>query len=352
MSKIVQARTKSNSSHEINVQSAQIVRTNRAKNVRISPFLLDTLAQLGTDHPEKNRQKSPNPYYKRAVAKYITNEILFPLIDLNSPLKDSYWRTWHCVSVLLQDGKKITGKYCNNRWCIVCDRIRTAKLINGYLEVIQSQVPDPYFVTLTIPNMPASELKQVIDGMIKTINRINNLFRHRRNFRITGIRKLECTYSIILVNYHPHFHFIINTRRAGLALISEWLNQYPLAVMEAQDIRRADKGSIIEMFKYCTKIVSKNGISREEGKAVVKVHAAALDTIFQAMFNRRVFQPMGLNKVQINEDVSELESQVLDQLRDEVNIWSWEQELSDWVNEDGEGLTDSRAYERYKIQNC
>jgi len=56
-----------------------------------------------------------------------------------------------------------------------------------------------------------------------------------------------------------------------------------------------------------------------DDKAIVKVHTKALDTIFQAMYNRRVFQPMGILKQPVSEDIEEIESQVLKQLRDEVN---------------------------------
>lgn len=336
-------------------------------------LFLDTLAQVSRNGSDTDRQKRSNAYYKRARVKFITNEIIFPLIDLNSPLKKSYWNTFHCVNILLQDGKKITGKYCNNRCCFVCNRIRTAKLINGYLPAVKSKVKEPYFITLTIPSVPSSELKASIDEMIKTINSIENKFRnrkkykkyfnhfrnrenfrlpgirHRKNFRLVGIRKLEANYNVIKCKYNPHFHFIVDTRHAGLALISEWLNRYPDAVMEAQDIRKADEETMIEMFKYCTKLITKNELTRVNDKVIIKVHAKALDTIFQAMYNRRIFQPMGIVKQPVSEDVEEIESQVLEQLRDEINVWTWEQEVSDWVASDGELLTGCNAHEKYKV---
>jgi hypothetical protein len=154
MAKIQQSEVKSNKKY---AQSAQIVRTERAKNVRTFPLLLDTLAQLVTDHP----LKSLETLTRRAKAKFITSGLIFPLIDLNSDLKKSYWLTWHCTSVLLQDGQKITSRYCNNRWCIVCNRIRTAKMIKNYYPVIKSEIQDGYFVTLTIPNVQGQRLKQV-----------------------------------------------------------------------------------------------------------------------------------------------------------------------------------------------
>lgn len=340
-----------NLSHRIDIsKQAKLPPVLDGKKPVSNTLLLDTLAQPGTSLSDTEKQKPANPYYKRAIAKYITNEIIFPLVDLKSPLEKSYWNTFYCVKTLLQEGKKLTGKYCNNRWCLVCNRIRTAKLINGYLGVLKDQVKNPYFTTLTIPNVKGSELQTSIDEMIRTIISINNLFRHRRNFRLTGIRKLECTYNSTWNDFHPHLHFVVDTRRAGLALISEWLNRYPDAKIDFQDIREADEGMIIELFKYFTKVTTKNEFTRVDGKAVLKVYAKPLDTIFQAMYNRRVFQPMGVSKQPVSEDIEEIESQVLEQLRDEFNAWTWEQEISDWVTSDGELLTGCNASQKYVIK--
>ena len=81
---------------------------------------LDTLAQL--DHFTENQ--AYKTLKKRAISKYYTNEILYPLIDLKNECEDSYWNTYHCVKTLHQDTEgKVTSKYCKNRWCIVCNRI-------------------------------------------------------------------------------------------------------------------------------------------------------------------------------------------------------------------------------------
>lgn len=336
------------SKEKINALSTQNIRNTRTQNIRT----LDTLAQLGTNASHHKEEKPANPYYKRAIAKYLTNEIILPLVDLNSPLKKSYWNSYHCVETLLQNGKTITGRYCNNRWCVVCGRIRAAKMINGYAEVIKTDVPEPYFVTLTIRNMKGDLLEVTIDGMISTINRINNLLRHRRNHRIVGIRKLEVTYNSKWNDFHPHFHFILNSRRAGLALISRWMDTYPdQAVMDFQDIRKADDNTIIELFKYFTKLGIKSS-DRVDGKAVMKIHVRALDTIFQAMWRRRVYQPMGLKKAPVSEDIDEIESQVVEELKEDINVWAWIHEVSDWVTADGELLTGCNARDKYKILRC
>ena len=125
MTKIVQKHI---NSKKASAQSTNKVHLPGADKVRKNPLLIDTLVQLYTDPQTKPLQTLT----RRAKAKFLSNAINFPLIDLKSPLKKSYWQTWHCTSVLLQEGQKITSQYCNNRWCIVCNRIRTAKMINKY----------------------------------------------------------------------------------------------------------------------------------------------------------------------------------------------------------------------------
>lgn len=287
--------------------------------------LVHTLAQLGTDPPAKG----VNILKKRSVAKYQTIEIILPLIDLNSSLSKAYWSTFHCCNVLLQDGKKITGKYCNNRWCIVCNRIRTAKLINGYLPRISQDLTAPFFITLTIPNVSGPELRSSIDGMTRTINKIQNLFRHRRAFRMKGIRKIECTYNTRSKEFHPHLHLLVDGNQVAKELVQSWLMFYPDADKRGQDIRPADQNSLIELFKYSTKITAES-----------KTHPEALDTIFKALYRKRVFQPIGLKKLSVSEDIEGIQAQEIEALKSAVDVWVWEHEVKDWLNSSGELLTE------------
>ena len=95
---------------------------------------------------------------KRAKAKYSQEPLLNALIELNSPLKHQYINSLDCSTLLNAQGDKLTSRYCGNRFCKICNRIRTGKLINGYADQLLS-LQDPQFLTLTIPNVPAEELK-------------------------------------------------------------------------------------------------------------------------------------------------------------------------------------------------
>jgi Replication protein len=294
---------------------------------------LDTLAQLWTG----TEYQIDTSLLKRAVAKHKTLEVLFPLIDLKSSLYKSYWKTFHCCNVLLQEDKKITGKYCNNRWCLVCNRIRTAKLINGYLPGIKQDLVDPYFVTLTIPNVPGPDLRRSISEMTRTIRKITNLFRNRRDFKLRGIRKIECTYNSKSKEFHPHLHLLVGGIHVANQLRAEWLIHYPDATFEAQDIRPADQNSLIELFKYSTKLSAKG-----------KDDPKALDTIFKALYQKRIFQPIGMKKLSVSEDIDEIQAQEIESLKSAIEVWEWKHEVSDWVNPSGEGLTGCQEYKKGK----
>lgn len=315
------------------------------ENVQKNPLLLDTLAQLRTDPPTKPLETLT----RRAKAKFITNGLIFPLIDLNSPLKNSYWRTWHCTNVLLQEGHKITSQYCNNRWCIVCNRIRTAKMINKYYPVIKSELPDLYFTTLTFPNVKGEDLRQAISDMISNFQRIKDKMRNRDQVKIKGIRKLECTTNYKRWDYNPHFHFLINGRDPAELLQKYWLLRYPQAYHKAQDIVKANDGSIIELLKYATKLVTKDDYTKlDNGQIQIQIHPKALDTIFRALYRKRTYQGFGI-KLKLNEDVEELKSEVYEEILSDIDVWKWDQDNSDWISTYGELLTGCDAHKIYRV---
>jgi len=315
------------------------------KNTSKKALYLDTLAQL---QPQKSNElvysrlqnvkkeelSTKKSLKKRAKSKYITNAFLYKLIDLNSPLKKSYWNTFHCSSVLIQNSKKITSTFCNNRWCITCNRIRTAKLINGYKPEFE-KLDNPYFVTLTIPNVNGVDLSNTIDSMLMNFRRITNYIGKRSRLgkmaKLSAIRKLEVTYNDVNDSYHPHFHIIVNGKENAEYIRKQWLAMYTDARIWAQDIRKADINSMIELFKYTTKIITK---TKQQG---VSIHVHALDIIFQALRKRRTFQTYGIRMV--NEDIDELQSQEYTDIEEYESV-IYEYVGHDWYNtETGEELT-------------
>lgn len=265
----------------------------------------------------------------RAKSKTITNALVRKLAGLESPLKKSYWNTYHCNSAYVQDGKKLTSKYCNNRWCSTCNRIRTAKLIEGYLPVLK-QIKNKYFVTLTIPNVFENDLYDAIKSMLRSFNLIKDKLR-KQGFLLKGIRKIECTYNSEKNNYHPHFHLIIKGKYESELLLKEWLKKFPDARKLAQNIKIADEKAVKELFKYFTKLVSKYSGN--------KTYIYALDQIFQSMRGKRVFQPLGIKKY-ISENIEETQYMLFEELKENYTTWEWHTEFFDWIDiNSGDALT-------------
>lgn len=270
-------------------------------------------------------------FLKRAKVKFTQQKLLRALVKLGSPLAKKYDATLFCSSVLEQDGNKLRSRFCNNRWCNICNRIRTAKLIKGYGAAIDSML-DPRFVTLTVPNVPATELRAEIRRMISEFRKIQELRRKHKKPLIRGIRKLEVTYNPDLQNFHPHFHFIVEGEAAADELIEAWLDRNTTADKRGQDQREAKNP--IELFKYFAKLTSKSKsdtIIIKSGKMVRIEYSypEALDLVFQAIEGTRIIQPIGGIKY-IKEDIEDLETVVVEDLEPEEALWIYQDR--DWVN--------------------
>lgn len=311
---------------------------------KTEPPLLDTLAQLGreAEFDEFNASTDATDtarLMKRARAKYFTCAIILKLVDCDSPLKQSYWNTYHCARQLTKDHKanKITGKYCKNRWCIVCCRIRTAQLINRYHEELTTW-DDKHFVTLTIPNVRGEDLSSALTNMEKELYKVRRLMRYHKT-KFVGMRKLECTYNATRNDFHPHYHFVVKTKEQADRLLSEWLIRFPKATSIAQDVRSANDNDVFELFKYFTKIISSKTGER-------KIYTPALDVIFQAVAGRRTFQTFGFTiaKAEPEEHTKQLAEEISEQ-----TVYEWIQEMYNWVDtSSGELLTDYQPGEQFR----
>lgn len=293
------------------------------------PVALDTLGQVPLSaYYEQNVIQVKKNLQKRARSKYITNVVAFPLFNLNSPLQKSYEQTLGCACQLTETAGKITSKYCDQRWCLVCSRIRTAKLIKGYMPQIE-KMAEKWFVTCTIPNVKAAKLKDAVKAMTKNASLCNRKLREKMKLKYSSLRKLECTYNEKRNDYHPHFHFVFDSEIAARAFLAQWLERNPTAKAAAQDIRVADNSSCMELFKYFTKVVSK---TKGAAASDYRIHVAALDVMFQALQGMRTFQPCGLLK-EVAEEVAPDEALLTG--REEENLWQWTgKDWVSWVNEE------------------
>jgi hypothetical protein len=288
---------------------------------------LDTLAQPCQFVPGDDQGK----LLRRARAKYFTFPLATQLADLRTMLEKSYRNTIYCARLLRQDESgKIRGKYCGNRWCLVCNRIRLARAINRYHPVIAAW-HDPWFVTLTLPNVRGEALSETLDAMLRHLGAIGRAIKRTDRLPFRALRKLECTHNSLRSDFHPHFHPVVDGRDSALALRRRWLACHPEATLNAQDVRRCDERSMVELFKYFTKLLTKGADARTIAPP------QALDVIFIAFRKRRVFQPMGFKAaVPIAlDDNAEIGSSGDTNARKRIGErirWEWLQSMHDWVD--------------------
>lgn len=319
---------------------------------------LDTLAQLATIpqsdrledfHTQANTTISDrSALVKRARRKYMTNGYTLALVDAEkenpeSTLGKAYWNTYHCAASLsLKSNGTVSGKYCKNRWCLVCNSIRTAQLMKKYIPAIE-EWEDKHFVTLTIPNVEAQDLKASIELMQfifqKIKKRISKRSERGTGQKLKGIRKLEVTYNPDRNDFHPHYHIILSSEENARLLRTYWIKEYNSmyfaksgiwgkATAKAQDVRQADGRTVRELFKYFTKVIS----GKDNGKRAI--YADAMDIMFNAVKGRRVFQNFGFRAKEIALTEEELQEAVREQKEQKeayaVANYEWNQEKGDW----------------------
>jgi len=302
-----------------------------------STHSLDTLEVTLDYFQNKTHAKQ---YYK-AIRKFKTSSKILSIVDT---LKDerqtkTYWKSYHCNSVLLQDNQTFKGSLCRKRFCTECNRIKTAELTNGYKQPM-IELGQLYFVTLTTPNVSGSKLKKEIQLMIKAFQLIKNNIRNTYKIKINGIRKIEITYNQDSNTYHPHFHLIQDNLNASNLIQALWIKQFPNASIKAQDIREIntkDESAFIELFKYATKETNSKG-------AIYS--GEVLHTIYNSIQGIRIYQTYGTIK-KVKKPIEEKQTEIeLDFMQPQKDIWIYEQDKKDWINAEYTPLVNTLEIEK------
>jgi len=213
--------------------------------------------------------------------------------------------------------------YCKSRWCIICNGIKTAHLINSYLPVLKSW-DNPFFLTLTTELTERNKARQEIKRKLHLFTLITRKAK-REGHELKLFRNIEATYNHEQNKFHIHIHCIVHNEELGKMILNEWIirnNKQGYQCNEAaQCLKRADKNekSLKEVFKYSTKMITKN----RKGNRVIYLNA--LNELFIAFRNVRTFQAYGVKKI-VNEDEAFNELQA-DQLMPglyENDLYSWQ----------------------------
>lgn len=292
---------------------------------------------------QNNSTTAKDTLMKKQWSKYVSKGIALSLMYYNdkSKLLKSYKNSSYCAETLLTNEiGKVKTTYCKNRWCLTCNRIKTARLINNYLPQLEL-LSHPQFLTLTLPTVEASELVERIANMEKTwraIYKNSKKAKYKKTYTpLKGVRKAEIT---IRPNgqYHYHFHFILDNWAQSEWLLSQWLKYNPTANAKAQDLRHANEFAFKELFKYAFKA---------EIKTSNKTNAKRYDIVFNAMRGKRTYQAFGgIRKIEEEFNDDDLTNGII--LEDYPNkIFTWV--TSDWYDKDtGEALVNLAIPEKVK----
>lgn len=347
----------------------QLVRTFNLQSVRPGNALLDkletTAENLKTykyDGKEFARlfaaQKlDPLPMLqRRANSKALSEKLSFALLQNPSKLHNAYARTFLCANYVVSENGRYKSKYCHNRWCLTCGRIKTAHYINEYKPILDA-FKDKRFVTLTHKNPTGPNLKSCLAQMGSDWRKITDLARKQKR-GLKGVRKLECTYNRDQNTYHPHFHIVVEGEENAKWIVQRWIdldpvNRSPLA----QDEKPATDGSLKELFKYFTKLTTNS--SKDPAITI-----PAINHIFETIKGKRVFQSFGF--VKPKPFVPDIDSPEFDQTMNEVRelrlavreftdalpyekptAYFWDPQIANWVNHnDGDTLTTYKPTEK------
>lgn len=283
--------------------------------------LLNTLVQSGTPHPKKTISKRPklvagngievtnkDGLMRRAKRKMLSQKLNLKLVDIANKKGEeerakSYWNAFHCQGKLISSNGRIFGKFCKNRFCMLCCSIRKAEIINSYLPTIKTW-EEPYFVTLTVKSVKARDLKKRVYDVLRAFKIITerNKKRHqrRKGIQLIGIKSLECNFNPQKRIYNPHLHFIVPNKEVADLLITEWCELWTSRFVshKAQNATKIwDKeNALIEVVKYSTKIFTDPNMAKK-GKATAPpyIYLSALDTIVAALQQHRIFDRFGFN---------------------------------------------------------
>jgi hypothetical protein len=212
--------------------------------------------------------------------------------------------------------------------------------VSNYLPIVETWEA-PHMVTLTVRNCGSEELAGTFDLLLDTFTSCKRSITGTHRLPFVALRKMECTYNG--TDYHPHLHVIVAGAEQAALLRSIWLKRLPgLTDTKGQDVRPCDDRSIAELTKYFTKLTTKT--AGTGGRSVIGVEH--LDTIFQAMKGRRVYQSVGFTlPKEIEETIEgekiEVQAMAAYKRPEESLSWDWQQAVYDWVDLDsGELLSD------------
>jgi hypothetical protein len=334
------------------------------KNEQAQSSSFDTLAYLPQNDDCTLHQSADSSFSlvdnlnKRAQKKIVgefVNKSLSLYLKKNRPYspirKGVNFAAFVCSSSLThncEDGSVSTAFYCRQRWCPVCESIRMSQnataLKSAILREVEETGDEPYLVTLTLQNCLANKaayerlLEFMREKVWKPLKTLARQLKKKGTLNFRGYYSVETTYNQYCyfkngpyantrqATFHPHFHFLVFSKREAEWLKAEWIKRVRKLADDftgiegasawlineklSQDISAVDYSSekkLLELTKYSVK-----GSSRKYDKKckryVEKSYPARVRAdLFEAHHKKRLFNCFGGFSLAVpkNEDLDE-----------------------------------------------
>ena len=258
--------------------------------------ILKDINKTGKDNNWKERKKDnlnlANSYKRLGEKKY------YRVIDCSTFLEFGVTKT--------SSLKLLQANFCKVRLCPMCAWRRSLKIF-GQVSKVMDQVEKNYnyryiFLTLTVKNCYSEDLKDTLDLMTKSFNKLSE----RKAFKkaIKGyFRSLEITYNKQDNTYHPHFHLILAVNKSYFTDKDYYLSQENWTrlwkeslqvdykpVVDVRRVKSKDKNFskiIAETAKYTVKSEDFL-IKKEDGKIDEALTDEVVSTLDKALHRKRL----------------------------------------------------------------
>ena len=207
-----------------------------------------------------------------------------------------------------EDGslKLYQAYFCKNKLCPMCNWRRSMKYSYQTSRIVDEAIKkEPkgrfLFLTLTVKNVPGSELNRTLTSLTKSFDRLFKRAKVQKNL-IGYLRSVEVTHNEENNTYHPHIHVLMMVKTSYFAgklnYISQeewgqlWSQSLKVDYIPMVDIRSVKekgkglKGAILETAKYPTKPIKLD----IENKQVV-------DVLYNGLYRKRQFGYGGIFKI-------------------------------------------------------
>jgi len=250
----------------------------KAKKTKKSQSTTGITGELTAAQIIKQRQKLVR---NKAITSIIAKSQL-DIISKDSENRISLIKRMNCKSIYIHNETGIHGSRCEKRTCITCSNIKTMKRINKFKPIIEKW-SEIWFITLTLKNIKADQLRNTLIEMNKSLRNItmSSKIRSKNNYLIY-IRSTEITVNEETNEYHAHMHMITPIENTGINIIDQWLKENTTANIKGQDIRKADINTVTEIFKYIAKSYKQNPRLPHEKTITLNVNPYHLNVIEEA----------------------------------------------------------------------